>query len=343
MKDQRKPMGGHFGSSVSGALGTSAAHTAEINGLCTPCHDPHGVSNALGADRDHGVPLLKGTWVTSPYREDKADKMVARGGGSVISYFAAKGAVPGYHIDQNTFMSQPAPGAWGATTVTAKSNKRNQRFRSFSILSSAQTAVNYPNLTPANFAGLCLECHSQLALTGSASRPAAASTWMTQQRVHQSVAGWSATGSGTGNLNNRTHAYTCAKCHAPHVSRLPRLLITNCLDVRHFGQRVSGGSISATASTTVNPGNMLQNIVTQTALGAGRFPAGGSRYSSNPGSAQNPGGWWFQTNGATNATQATSGTANPPSNFGSNCHNSATAGGAAYDPTKQLWNKKSRW
>lgn len=29
------------------------------------------------------------------------------------------------------------------------------------------------------------------------------------------------------------HQFSCSKCHNPHASRLPKLLITNCLDVRH--------------------------------------------------------------------------------------------------------------
>jgi len=31
------------------------------------------------------------------------------------------------------------------------------------------------------------------------------------------------------------HQFTCSKCHNPHASRLPRLLITNCLDTKHNG------------------------------------------------------------------------------------------------------------
>ena len=52
--------------------GTSLNHAAQgqINGLCTPCHDPHGVSRTLGDKMPYAVPLLKGTWLTSPYRED---------------------------------------------------------------------------------------------------------------------------------------------------------------------------------------------------------------------------------------------------------------------------------
>jgi predicted CxxxxCH...CXXCH cytochrome family protein len=331
-KDLRKPMGGHFGTSVNG---TQAGHDKEINGLCTPCHDPHGVSKALGADRDHGVPLLKGTWVTSPYREDKADKPVVRGGGRNVPHLGLIGAVPGYHIDQNTFMKTPAPYNGGAATATTRSNQRRQAFRSFSNLSSAQTGTNMPNLSTANFAGLCLECHNQTTLTGSATRPAAASTWKTKERVHQSVAGWSATGSGTDNLNNRRHAFTCAKCHAPHVSRLPRLMVTNCLDQRHFGQSVST-TINSVATGTTMPGNIHQSTVTS-ARGAGRFPGGGSRYSGTPTSAQNPGGWWFQTNGAAGTTQPAA------ASYGSSCHNGATSGGTTYSPVNQRWNNKTQW
>jgi predicted CxxxxCH...CXXCH cytochrome family protein len=329
IKDLRKPMGGHFGTSINGA---SASHSQNINGLCTPCHDPHGVSSTMTAvERGKSVPLLKGTWVTSPYREDKAEPLVKRGGGSKYAGMNSAGAVPGYHIDQNTFMVAPVPVSGGAASTTAASNKRTQRFRSFSILSSALNM--HTETTPSAFAGLCLECHNQLALTGAATATTS-KPWMSKERVHQSVAGWAST-NGT-NVSNKVHAYTCSKCHAPHVSRLPRLMVTNCLDVRHFNRAVSGGSINTTAGTTT-PGNILQSTLTSSALGAGRFPGGGSRYSGTPGTAQNPGGWWFQTNGGGNATQPTA------QSFGSNCHNAANAGGAAYNPTKQIWNKKTRW
>jgi predicted CxxxxCH...CXXCH cytochrome family protein len=329
IKDYTKPMGGHFGSSINGV---QAGHDFEVNGLCTTCHDPHGVSQALGADRDHGIPLLKGTWVTSPYREDKADKIVKRGGGSNFSGLPNMGAVPGYHIDQNTFMTTPAPVNLGAASATGKGNRRAQAFRSFSLNSSAQSGTGMPNLAPATFAGLCLECHSQTTLTGAATSTTS-KAWQSKERVHQSVAGWAST-NGT-NVTNKVHSYTCAKCHTAHVSKLPRLLVTNCLDQRHFGQSVSSSINSIAASTT--PGNIVQSVQTSSAYGAGRFPGGGSRYSNTPGSAQNPGGWWFQTNGATNASQPGS------PQYGSLCHNAANAGGATYSPINQRWNKKSAW
>ena len=66
-KSANAPKGGHFG--ASSALSSTPTHT--INGLCTPCHDPHGVSPTLGSNMQYGVPLLKGTWLTSLYKEDR--------------------------------------------------------------------------------------------------------------------------------------------------------------------------------------------------------------------------------------------------------------------------------
>jgi ribosomal protein L37AE/L43A len=206
------------------------------------------------------------------------------------------------------------------------------------------TGTNYPAYGVngyTTFAGLCNECHSQLALTGSASAPAAAATWLTKERVHQSVAGWAATGSGTDNLSNRRHAYTCAKCHAPHVSRLPRLLVTNCLDVRHFGQVATGGTIPITPVNSTTAGNIETPTNVSSAQGAGRFPGGGSRYSGTPASSQNSGGWWFQTNNTNSGTMTQPAAKSYGNGVGTApCHNTNSG---TYDPTKQIWNKKSRW
>lgn len=94
-KTKNSIFGGHFGASAA----LSVTPTANIDGLCTPCHDPHGVTPTLGAKQRHAVPLLKGTWITSPYKEDVAP----------VSDTPYTG-VPGYegvqyHIDQNTFAS----------------------------------------------------------------------------------------------------------------------------------------------------------------------------------------------------------------------------------------------
>ncbi|MCL2761528.1 MAG: hypothetical protein FWD70_07785, partial [Desulfuromonadales bacterium] len=343
--DRRKPMGGHFGTSIASRPADSSDPNS-INGLCTPCHDPHGVSNALGnsgtattkAGKDYGVPLLKGTWITSPYREDKAGRVVRRGGGSGSSRGAFNGgAAPGYHIDQNTFMTTPAPTNGGASTSTSSGNRRAQSFRAFSNNSSVygtNALANYPKWVDTDFAGLCTQCHSRQSLTGSSAATTSAA-WKAKQRIHQAVAGWGST-NGT-NSGNIIHAYTCSKCHAPHVSRLPRLLVTNCLDARHFGQSVST-TINSVASGTTRPGNIIRST-TSSGSGAGRFPGGGSRYSGASSRAQNPGGWWFRTNGAAGTAQPTA----PASAYGPSCHNATNAGGATYNPDNQKWNNRSSW
>lgn len=187
-KGSRGHKGGHFGAYTT----LSGAPSQRIGGLCTPCHDPHGVSPTLGANQKYAVPLLKGTWMTSPYREDVAPaRNVA---GLAIDYMPKMLRVINtvgipYRIDENTFAS-------GAVTETDD-----------------------------QFAGLCLNCHSKGSLTNGTNH-----AWKSKDRIHESVKGWK-TANGT-----VKHNYTCSKCHAPHNSNLPRLMVTNCLDNDHKGQ-----------------------------------------------------------------------------------------------------------
>ena len=145
-KGVRDSMGGHFGAS-STLSGTTAS---TINGLCTPCHDPHGVSPALGSKQQYSVPLLKGTWLTSPYMEDTAP---ANG---YDMYITGGTGLP-FHLDQNTF-----GGAINNVPV-------------------AGLPMNDTSLS----AGLCLECHTKAALTNGSSH-----AWKSKDRVHEAVKGW---------------------------------------------------------------------------------------------------------------------------------------------------------
>jgi hypothetical protein len=63
--------GGHL--KASGFLDHTTAAQNRINGLCTPCHDPHGITPTLGSRQEYAVPLLRGTWMTSPNKEDAAN------------------------------------------------------------------------------------------------------------------------------------------------------------------------------------------------------------------------------------------------------------------------------
>ena len=78
---------------VSGDSYQIVPYAMQVNGLCTPCHDPHGVSKTLGDRQQYAVPLLKGGWMTSPYKEDRPT-----GPGSYLQQ-----ANLNWHADRNTF------------------------------------------------------------------------------------------------------------------------------------------------------------------------------------------------------------------------------------------------
>jgi predicted CxxxxCH...CXXCH cytochrome family protein len=179
--------GGHF--KASAFLNKSTALQDRIDGLCTPCHDPHGVSPTLGNKQGYGVPLLKGTWLSSPTKEDAADP------------YPTRHAIPGRYGDRHP-VSTPAP-----------------------TLFTTGTSISEDEST---FAGLCLRCHAKEKLTDGTTH-----TWKSKDRVHESVKGWKSA--------NTTikHSFSCSSCHTPHVTSLPRLMQTNCLDYRHLG-RISG-------------------------------------------------------------------------------------------------------
>jgi hypothetical protein len=184
--------GGHM--KASSSLDNAAMGT--IDGLCTPCHDPHGVTPSLGTDQAYAVPLLKGTWMTSPYKEDLAIDGASTGqlGSSGCDGNHNPTPTPYVYTDQKTF---------GATARTE---------------------------TDAQFAGLCVGCHSKASLTAG---PDKSKPWKSRDRIHQSVKGWGV---------NDMHSYTCSKCHQPHVSSLPRLMGTDCLAVKHRGRGPSDGA-----------------------------------------------------------------------------------------------------
>lgn len=50
------------------------------------------------------------------------------------------------------------------------------------------------------------------------------------------------------------HAFTCSKCHNPHASRLPKLMITNCLDTNHNTWDNGQGSIQNFWTSTADNG-----------------------------------------------------------------------------------------
>ena len=54
------------------------------------------------------------------------------------------------------------------------------------------------------------------------------------------------------------HQFSCSKCHNPHASRLPRLMITNCLDTKHNAWD-NTTNYQASSQGTNNTGRTLSN------------------------------------------------------------------------------------
>ncbi|UFS70324.1 CxxxxCH/CxxCH domain-containing protein [Geomonas sp. RF6] len=117
--------GGHL--RASSFLNHTTALENRVDGLCTPCHDPHGVSPTLGAKQQYGVPLLKGTWLTSPYKEDAAPAGSPTG---------ARGLPGG---------AQPTPNVYTDDATFGYGGKVSE--------------------DESSFAGLCVRCHNKEYLT----------------------------------------------------------------------------------------------------------------------------------------------------------------------------------
>jgi len=81
-----------------------------------------------------------------------------------------------------------------------------------------------------------------------------------------------------GTTDVQYHKFSCSKCHNPHASRLPRLLITNCLDTKHNTWDENAGDGGPSRATSNNNGITLS---------ASSAPDSWGRTWSNTTSAQN--------------------------------------------------------
>lgn len=227
MKKQRLSIkGSHFRGSPVAEYGAIQTPNEQINGLCTPCHDPHGVSPTLGSKQVYAVPLLKGTWMTSPYKEDEpapnpvkrwVDRGSYYGGWQFVGPTDKSWGSYGYEA------GKPKNGPLPGEPVTKIYLDRNTFGIGKTISEDDQT-----------FAGLCLRCHNKEKLSDSTptQQNYQNQNFRTVDRIHETVKGWG---------KNKEHAFSCSKCHQPHNSTLPRLMQTNCLDYQHRGNRENGG------------------------------------------------------------------------------------------------------
>ncbi|KAF0216822.1 MAG: cytochrome C family, partial [Geobacteraceae bacterium] len=200
-------------------------YSTTVKGLCTPCHDPHGVSPTLGNNQAYAVPLLKGTWMTSPYKEDAPPP-------NPYGTEATANSWSQYTIGYKYGMySRSNFATFGNVQPVTKHTLDRNTFGT--VDGTANGAPKRVSENDTKFAGLCLTCHKKEALTDGINRNSGAYGFKTIDRIHESVKGWGV---------NNEHSFTCSKCHQPHNSGLPRLMKTNCLDYKHRGGVPSGGT-----------------------------------------------------------------------------------------------------
>lgn len=318
---------GANGASTHGLLAGGAQGVDLVTEIgCSYCHDVHDL-NLLASDTSTGKPYLRGSWKTSPYKEDGAPQSTTTYPSTNI-YSGTQGSLPavegmpregtgqttlmgGYWIDQNS--GNPANGTYAthAGLCTLCHGDGDGVAAEAADVTAIETAWSGHKNSVAGGAG-----------TGGASifRTSLRNgdgTWnggmymaamnSTRRNVGSNYAGslrnedyadgvsplvannprawnvysWGATVDDSTTAQSLYHKFTCSKCHTPHASRLPRLLITNCLDVRHntWDDQFTGDAKWANWAAVGISRSSKQFAYTSTAQNCHRYadmPAGGT-------------------------------------------------------------------
>jgi hypothetical protein len=252
---------------LSGSVYAYSESADQVQNIrCAYCHDVHNldVVDTVAS----GSPYLRGTWKGNPYKEDGAPHSTityAAGGGSLYGAVPRGGtaysAMGGYWIDQNS--NSPA-GSWTYSSmggvcilchgsnvnsldyVTGENIWINSAFNGHRNSVVGGTATGAPNILdyshgrpPAS--GLLRAVVPAMGMKHVASTSTAVSAYRgsttkydpnTTGRYAHASYNWGMVQSAATTTANY-HKFSCSKCHNPHASRLPKLLITNCLDVKH--------------------------------------------------------------------------------------------------------------
>jgi hypothetical protein len=132
--------------------GSPPGSPTRSNVYCSSCHINHGISSS---DTNHAyrVPILRDTWLTSPYKEDRAP-------GSVVdtSYNSSSnnfGPLPRVSADKDQSNVAPGGGYSGSST---------SGWDGYFIDQNTFGTGTYIDETENQFAGLCLNCHPQASI-----------------------------------------------------------------------------------------------------------------------------------------------------------------------------------
>jgi len=245
--------------------GTSSEAVGDVG--CSYCHDVHDTL----AGSPSGKPYLRGSWRPSPYPEDGAPRAgvtFTAGGnpyGVVPRGNTGTTGTGAYQIDQNNGNPNSGVGTTlaaytstdglcqlchDAATLVSQAPLHKNPVKYFSATyndtSAARNIFKQSDRSAAN-----TRFDPAMAYQGTTGLGDAAKGWMGGLRnkdfdsgiaVPPTVGGrygyqagtfeWGVTMNST-TVDADYHQFTCSKCHTPHASRLPRLMITNCLDTQN--------------------------------------------------------------------------------------------------------------
>jgi predicted CxxxxCH...CXXCH cytochrome family protein len=262
---------------------------------CSYCHDVHDVNAATG-DTLSGAPYLRGTWMGNPYREDGAPRATDTYAnldrfGAVPRGSTAHTELGGFQIDQNN--GNPTTGwtlASSAGLCTLCHGTDVNNMNQFGTASTDWVGTNgHSNAVIGGTGSNSANIFSNNDRNTSAiinDRDGAGNPTMAYMHASgdrgfgfRSTAGdpdgwnlnprmnfterpygfnyynWGATVDAN-TTDNGYHKFSCSKCHNPHASRLPRLMITNCLDTNHnTWDTKTGVNTLPNAGTTNNDGS----------------------------------------------------------------------------------------
>jgi hypothetical protein len=253
---------------------------------CSNCHDVHERALAPG-DTKAGQPYLRGTYRGNPYKEDgapRSDSTYAntRSWGTVPRASTAEMGMGGYWIDRN---STNPTSTWSATdfaglcflchgtsaTIGSLDQKPSEALwiganngHANSVKGGTGTGTNVYDGRGGATSGWNPYAHWQgFTEPGDTSygfRVGGYGWRLTPYLNNGSTAcplrynsdEWVVDETGATTEAN-FHAFSCSKCHNPHASRLPKLMITNCLDTKHNtwdnGYQLARASATATANS----------------------------------------------------------------------------------------------
>ncbi len=253
---------------VSGPdYGKTETTDSVANIRCAYCHDVHDLNKATG-DTLSGAPYLRGTWMGNPYKEDGAPQS-----GTNYSAVNNWGAVPrgsnstamemgGYWIDQNsgnptsvwtladsaglctlchgtnvnTMDDTLGENLWVGTNGHSNAVIGGTGVNAFNVFDSRGGQNGYTDNPYQHFQGMTDPADNGnwgfRSNNSNAHRytPYLANASTRPLKFNADDWGVNETGSLT---QIQYHSFSCSKCHNPHASRLPKLMITNCLDTKH--------------------------------------------------------------------------------------------------------------